>query len=102
MAQFDFYEYAGPNRSVAYLLDIQSDLLQELASRVVVPLVRLEKFGRPLKKLNPIFAISGEDHVMATLEMAGIPIRALGRRAGSLGSHRHEIKGAVDFLQDGF
>ena len=37
MAQFDVYEYAGPNRFVAYLLDVQSDLLRDLASRVVIP-----------------------------------------------------------------
>ena len=102
MAQFDFYDYAGPNRFVAYLLDVQSDLLQGLASRVVVPLIRLDAFGPQMKKLNPVFAINGVDYVMATSEIAGIPLKALGRRAGSLGVHRHEIKGAIDFLQDGY
>jgi toxin CcdB len=102
MAQFDFYEYAGPNRSVAYLLDIQSDLLQGLATRVVIPLVPAETFGPPMKKLNPLFTINGEKHVMATSEIAGIPIKVLGARAGSLAAHHHEIKSAIDFLQDGY
>jgi toxin CcdB len=102
MAQYDLYDYAGPNRSVAYLLDIQADLLQGLASRVVVPLVRLDAFGPPLKRLNPVFCINGIDHVMATSEMAGMPTRNLGRRVGNLEPHRHEIRGAIDFLQDGF
>jgi len=101
MAQFDFHDYAGPNRSVAYLLDVQSDLLQGLASRVVVPLVRLDKFGPPMRKLNPVFTINGEDHVMATSEIVGIALKGLGRRVGSLGPHHHEIKGAIDFLHDG-
>ena len=102
MAQFDVHDYDGPNRSVAYLLDVQSDLLQGLASRVVVPLVRLDKFGPPMRKLNPVFTIDGEDHVMATSEIAGMALKGLGRRVGSLGSHHHEIKGAIDFLHDGY
>lgn len=102
MAQFDVYDYVGPNRSVAYLLDIQSDLLRDLASRVVVPLVRRDAFGPPMKKLNPVFSINGVDHVMATPELAGMPTAGLGRRVGNLDDHRHEIKGAIDFLQDGY
>ena len=102
MAQFDFYEYAGPNRLVAYLLDVQSDLLQGLASRVVIPLVRRDRFGLPMKKLNPVFAINGVDHVLATSDIAGIPLKVLGQRAGTLGAHRLEIKAAIDFIQDGF
>ncbi|MDR3440369.1 CcdB family protein [Telmatospirillum sp.] len=102
MAQFDVYEYAGPNRSVAYLLDVQSDLLRDLASRVVIPLVRLNEFGLPMKKLNPVFSIDGVDHVMATSEIAGMLTKNLGRRVGNLEVHHHEIKGAVDFLVDGY
>ncbi len=102
MAQFDFYEYAGPNRSVAYLLDVQSNLLQGLATRLVIPLVKLEHFGPPMKKLNPVFTIEGEEHVLATSEIAGIPIKALGRRAGTLHARSPEIKGSIDFLQDGY
>ena len=102
MAQFDFHDYTGPNRLVAYLLDVQSDLLQGLASRVVIPLVRRTEFGPPMKKLNPVFAINGVDHVMATSDIAGIPLKSLGRRAGTLGAYRLEIKGAIDFIQDGY
>jgi toxin CcdB len=102
MAQFDVHLYDGPNRSVSYLLDVQSDLLQGLASRVVVPLVQLDKFGPPMRKLNPVFTIKGEDHVMATSEMSGIALKGLGPRIGSLDSHHHEIKGAIDFLHDGY
>lgn len=102
MAQFDFHEYDGPNRSVAYLLDVQSDLLRGLASRVVVPLVRRDVFGLPMKRLNPVFSINDIDHVMATSEIAGVPLAALGRQVGSLSPHHHEVKSAIDFLQDGY
>ena len=102
MTQFDCYEYTGPRQDVSYLLDIQSDLLHGLVSRVVVPLIPLQDFGRPIKKLNPVFSIDGVDHVMATSEIAGIPTKNLGRRVYNLDIHRHDIKSAIDFLQDGF
>jgi toxin CcdB len=102
MAQFDIHEYGGTNASVAYLLDIQSDLLRDLVSRVVVPLIPLEEFGQPLKKLNPVFSINGTAYVMATAEIAGTHVRNLGPLAGNLEAHRLDIKSAIDFLQDGF
>jgi toxin CcdB len=102
MAQFDYYEYGGSNPSVAYLLDVQSDLLRDLATRVVVPLVPLEEFGQPLSRLNPVFSIDGVSHVMATAEIAGTLARTLGRLAGNLGERYLDIKGAIDFLHDGF
>ncbi len=102
MAQFDIHEYGGSNASVAYLLDVQSDLLRDLISRVVVPLIPLEEFGQPLKKLNPVFSINGRACVMATADIAGTSLRNLGPLAGNLGSHHLEIKGAIDFLHDGF
>jgi toxin CcdB len=101
MAQFDVYEYRGPAKSVAYLLDIQSDLLRDLASRVVVPLISTTDFGPPLGKLTPVLSINGVPYVMATTDIAGTPVRNLGRVVGNLEDHRLDIKGAIDFLFDG-
>ncbi|HEY1813907.1 MAG TPA: CcdB family protein [Kofleriaceae bacterium] len=53
MAQFDVHRNA---RSAAYplLLDIQSELLARLATRAVVPLVALKKYGaKPISRSNP-------------------------------------------------
>jgi len=102
MAQFDLYRYEGTNSSVSFLLDVQSDLLRDLASRVVIPLVRLSDFGLPIKKLNPVLSIDGVDHVMATSEITGLPIKELGQSVGNLAAYRQEIKDVVDFLMDGF
>jgi toxin CcdB len=47
MAQFDVY--LNPNTAtrnvIPYLLDVQAELLDSLATRVVVPLVLAEKMG---------------------------------------------------------
>ncbi len=50
MARFDVHRNATDNPDVPYLLDIQSDLLSGLRSRVVVPLVPIERFAKGAKR----------------------------------------------------
>jgi toxin CcdB len=57
MARLDVYPMPG-RRSAGFVVDVQSDLLADLASRVVVPLLP-ETETRPASRLNPIFDISG-------------------------------------------
>ena len=104
MAQFDVYRNANPATQAAfpYLVDVQADLLDALATRVVVPLARSQEVPRPAKILNPKFRIQGTDLVMLTQEIAGVPKRVLGDKAASLASKRPEIVGALDLLITGF
>ena len=102
MARFDVHRNLGEPRRVPYLLDIQSDVLSALRSRVVVPLVPLGRFGKPMTRLNPVFEIDGTSHVMATTDLAGVDSRMLGRIVASLAGERDRITRAVDFLLQGF
>lgn len=104
MAQFDVYENSNPvtRQTVPYLLNLQSDLLDGLATRVVVPLVAAAAMGKPARHLNPVFTIKRAKVVMSTAELAGIPMRVLGNKVGSLKEHRTEIIVALDFLFTGF
>lgn len=103
MAQFDVYR--NPNtrtrRAVPFLLDVQTDLLSPLVTRVVVPLVRASEMRKPATHLNPQFSIGGAKMVMSTAELAGVPTQALGERVQSLKSRRNEIIAALDFLFTG-
>lgn len=102
MARFDVHRNATSNPEVPYLVDIQSDLLSRLRSRVVIPLVPLKGFGTPMTRLNPIFEIDGERLVMASTDLAGVDTRHLGEVVATLEDRRDEIIGAVDFLLSGF
>ena len=79
MAQFDVY--LNPNedtsKAIPYLLDVQADLLDRLATLVVVPLILTEEMGLAAKHLNPQFKVKGVAVVMSTAELAGIPNLAL-------------------------
>jgi toxin CcdB len=102
MARFDVHRNLGDSARVPYLLDVQSDFLAALRSRVVVPLVPLARFGKPMTRLNPIFEIDGVPHAMATTDLAGVDIRMLGKIVASLAAERDRITQAIDFLLQGF
>jgi toxin CcdB len=103
MAQFDVYSNPSGETSeeIPYLLDVQSDLLDPLSTRVVVPLVRVVSAGVAAKTLMPQFEVNGVEVVMSTPELAGMLRSGLGRRVGSLASRRSEILAALDVLFTG-
>ncbi len=101
MAQFDVYRNANAKsaETFPYLLDIQADLLASLSTRVVVPLVPVEK---PIAHLNPVFEVNSESVAMLTQELSGVEQSVLGEKVGSLKERRSEIIAALDFLVSGF
>lgn len=100
MAQFDVFENSnsGSADRVPYLLDLQADLFDELATRVVAPLIPVEEFGTPATRLNPVVTVSGKTLIVSVSELAGISSSVLRTKAGSLAEHRSEIVAALDFL----
>lgn len=104
MAQFAVYKNINPATSAAVplLLNVQSDLLAELGTRVVVPLyVASAMQGKILKTLTPQFAIEGELYMMMTPQMAGIANKQLGPMVADLSARRDEIIAALDLLITG-
>lgn len=104
MAQFDVYRNANPatRARIPYLVDIQSDLLDPLATRVVVPLCKPEVLkGKLAERLNPVFEIEGRKMAMLTPELAGVSRKILGERIGNLSDERRSIIAALDLLFTG-
>ena len=104
MAQYDVYRNAnsGTRNRVPFLLDVQAHILDSLATRLVVPLCRPDALGgKPAERLNPEFKFDGRKLVMLTQELAGVPRKALGERAGSLAEERNLIISALDFALTG-
>ena len=101
MAQFDVYENLNEKskQNIPYLLDIQNDILKDLTTRVVIPLIITNK---AINFLNPKFTINQIDVILSTAELASIPMEILGNKVCSLKDRREEIIGAVDFLVTGF
>ena len=81
MARYDVF--AGPADG-SYLLDVQTDLIGQLKTRVVVPLLPAASAPPPIARLNPIFEIGGRKVVMATPLLAAVPSAELGESRASL------------------
>lgn len=104
MAQFSVHRNTNPDtvEAVPYLLNIQSDLIETLATRIVVPLLPVSAMkGKILKTLTPILEIDGKQYVMVTPQLAGVPKRILGDTVADLSSKRDEIIAALDLLITG-
>lgn len=104
MAQFDVYRNPNPatRGRVPYLLDVQSGMLEPLATRAVVPLCRPQVLrGKTAERLNPVFEVEGRKVFMLTPELAGVPSKAVGARVGSLAFERAAIIAALDMLFTG-
>jgi toxin CcdB len=99
MAQYDVFR--NPEGS-GYLLDVQSDLLDGLTTRLVVPLMPQMQAPKPAARLNPIVKIAEEPHVMVTQFMAAVPERLLTSHVTSAAAMRDEITAAIDMLTHGF
>ena len=104
MAQFDVYRNSNPatRARVPYLLDVQSDLLETLATRVVVPLCKPEVLrGKPAERLNPVFEVEGRKMILLTPELAGVSRKALSERIANLAHRRDAIIAALDLVITG-
>lgn len=103
--QFTVYKNTGKNKIYPLLLDITSDIIGQLNRRIVIPLLPIEKYPssqRP-ERLAPIIAlVDCNEYVLMTHEMASIPVNLLGASFCDASQYRSQIKGAVDFLFDGF
>jgi len=105
MARFDVYRNSGVYvAEIPYLLDVQSDLLQGLDTRIVVPLRRRTRFPDVALPANliPVFEVEGVACLMETPKLASVPLRFLKTPVSSLAANQFEITAALDFLFQGF
>jgi toxin CcdB len=105
MARFDVYANTGPHaHTTPYLLDVQSDLLNGLDSRVVVPLRSAERFAEVKipERLMPLLDVNGVACLMETPKLAAVPQRLLKQPAASLSHDQDRILAALDFLFQGY
>jgi len=99
MARYDVFK--NPDGE-GWLLDVQTDLLDGLSTRVVAPLLPLAAAPTPAKRLNPIFDVSGEKVVMTTQFLAAVPGTLLKKPHSNLAPYHDDIIAALDMVFHGF
>lgn len=105
MHQFCVYRNRNAATRAAYplLLNIQSDLISETGTRVVVPLVPTARGRHPpaISSLSPLLAVNGKPHVLVVPLLAAIEIGDLGALEADLSHERAAIMAALDLLISG-
>ena len=104
MAQWDVYANpdSGSRGAVPFLVDLQSDLLSELDTRLVAPLVSsgIDAHRMP-KRLCPAFKVAGKTFILMPHEAGPVDRRVLKRRVESLRAEADRISSAVDAVMAG-
>lgn len=98
MARFDVYRRARGG----YLLDVQSDHLYTLPSRMMVPLLPETTAPPPIRDLAPTLHVGEERVVMMTHFMAAVERRGLGKPLANLLDQSDDITRALGILLNGF
>jgi len=104
MTQFAAHRNPNPatRSAIPFLLNVQSDLLEDLVTRVVVPLYEPAAIeGGIIERLTPCVEINGAPYIAVTPELAGVPLKLLGAPVADLANHRQDVVAALDFLITG-
>lgn len=84
-----------------HVVVLQHDLLEDVGTRVVAPLLEAGRFAQPMRGLNPEVRIGDTTFVLIPQFMATLAIGELGERMGSIAHLRDEVTRAVDILLGG-
>jgi toxin CcdB len=105
MARFSIYQNADDStKTTPYILDVQTDLLNGLNTRIVIPLRKSDRYQNlsSAQDLMPSFAIQGKKFILDTPRMAAVPTKYLKKEIGSLRDQQHIVIAAIDRLFHGF
>lgn len=84
-----------------YVVDVQSDLLSDLQTRVVVPLKPLAEYTIPADRLNPVIRITGDDWVLLPQFIATVGLAEIGEKVGEF-EDAFVLTNALDMVFHGF
>lgn len=96
-AQFDVYRMQGGGLVVV----LQNDLLDQLQTRVVAPLVPAKAVERVMHSLNPTVTLGDEAYLVMPQLAATLALTEMGEKVGSRAMMHDRIVRAVDGLLSG-
>jgi len=105
MAQFDIYKNSNrlSKKEIPYLMDIQSDSVSVLDTRIVVPLRNAELFKkRAVSRIHISIEVNEVKFIAFVSEMAAVPTGMIDKPISNKADKHTEIIGAIDLLFTGF
>lgn len=104
MSQYDVYANPSPasRERVPYVVDLQSDLLADLKTRLVMPLTRVGVDLRQTpRRLAPTLVVAGERLLALPHLSAGMDARHLKKPVASLADQARDLRDALDAVISG-
>jgi toxin CcdB len=104
VGQFSVFKNKNPRSKAAFpfLVDVQSDLLDDLRTRVVIPLAKAPALAKkPISTLSPLVEVQGQKYVLLTPQLAGISRSDLGAEVTNITEQRNAVIAALDCLITG-
>ena len=102
MARFDIFELESTGELL--VMEVQSDLLSQLQTTVVIPLVQQKRLKETsLFTLHPQIEIEGQAYILRTAEISAINKAQLSHPIMNLEEqYRDTVMASIDFLISGF
>jgi toxin CcdB len=104
MPQFSVHrnQHAPTRARFPLLVDIQTNLLEELATRVVIPLTpQAASKSQKMNRLTPVVVVDGKQYIAVTPQLSAITKNELGPVIADLAADRADFISALDFLLTG-
>ncbi len=104
MPQFSIYRNRNAQTKSVFplLLDIQSDLLDDLPTRAVIPLTQSSGVThKPLSRLTPFIKVEEKAYMLLTYQLASVAKSVLGPAVSDASTDRGVIVAALEFLISG-
>jgi toxin CcdB len=103
MAQFDVYPNpsSSARQGIPYVVVIQSDLLDALATRLTIPLATSEWAGKSPDKLSPAVTVNGQRLRALAHYAAPLPVRALRQAVDNISAQSGALVTAMDVVLSG-
>ena len=103
MKQFDVYANtdSDTNQAYPYFVDVQTELLDVLNSRVVIPLTTVLPDKRLPNNICPTVEINGEQYYLLAYQITTVASSFLKKHESSLLLNRTDILNSLDFLISG-
>jgi len=104
VAQFDVYKNtnSSTNKQYPLLVDVQHSVLSTFATRIVIPLSRMDSdHVAVMDVLMPEVLFEEQQYVLMTPQISGIPARLLCKPIGTLEHCRSQVLAALDFAITG-
>jgi toxin CcdB len=103
MAQYDVYP--NPSNSAAggipYVVVVQSDLLDALATRLTIPLSEFDPQAKVPTALCPVMVVKGQRFHALAHYAAPLPAKALRRSVANVAAQASALVSAIDAVLSG-